>query len=352
MAEETAPATAEAVDDDAKAEDNATDALLSEKDQAAAKIGAAMRGKSARTSLNEQREAAAKINAVGRGHAERAALRQRQRSATRINTRAKGHLARERHKAKRAARDGMAQLEEEPTAPAHDAGERDGAHNPAGDESAAARRIEAAARGHFDRKAVGKRQAAAGTIGKVAKGRSARSEARERREAAAAEAAEAQAQAEAGRARAEAAKSTPTRAKPSVSLVPVASAPEQTFAKPPIRYRFVGTAREDSRHARSYWQTYTVSVHGVHSSAAKLVITIEVHGQLQNLMSVEPVSSKMSDEDWSEIAAALVGADLASLGAADFGALFLLSQAVLKRTAHRLPRSHSEASKVALDRKD
>lgn len=63
-----------------------------------------------------------------------------------------------------------------------------------------------------------------------------------------------------------------------------------------------------------------------------------MHGQLNELVSVEPASPHLTDEDWAEISAALVAADTRALSMADFGALFLLSQAALKRSlAHAQP---------------
>lgn len=56
----------------------------------------------------------------------------------------------------------------------------------------------------------------------------------------------------------------------------------------------------------------------------------QVHGSLQNLVSVEPVA-QLSEADWKEVATTLAKCDMHALTIADYGALFMLSQNVFRR---------------------
>lgn len=296
----------------------------SEQAAAASEIAAVMRGNSAREELRQSNEAAAKINAAARGHNERSAIRQRQQSATQINAYARGHLTRKHQADANATQDSSAAGEVpmepmEPTSAGEEAAAPAPVATPSGGregDDAAARKIGAAERGRRDREAVGKRRAAAARINRIAKGRAARKEAKRRRKeaaiqkaaaaasqaAAAAAAAQEQAQAEKHASATAAAAELPA-AKPAATAAAAAAAESKkvaaaaaaakaadprpsttalpmTFAKPPIRYKFVGLDDGESKYNRTYWQTYTIEVEGHHSKAGtKLLITIEVRAR-------------------------------------------------------------------------
>ncbi|KAJ1616975.1 hypothetical protein T492DRAFT_1103294 [Pavlovales sp. CCMP2436] len=294
----------------------------------------------------EQREAAAtRIASAARGSRDRAEVRvqtaqrgaEREGAAVTIGAAVRGSRDRAEARARKKATKLEATAATRIASAARGNWDRTAAHRSAEDEAAAAEKIAAAARGRLERKSARKRREAASTIGRMAKGQYARRRAKKLSSKAAAIHAGAAAAAakQAVYARATAAQPAPTS--PLRPVVQIEQAPPvplpMTYAEPPIRYKFMGLeSSRATKSPRSHWQTYTTTVDGFHSKkATKLVISIEVHGPISDLASVQPLKP-LSDEDWAEIANALVKADKSALTIADYTPLFLLSQSVLRRT--------------------